>query len=144
MKYIHYGYDRLDVSKIKPIKNRYMWHKPSGGLWASPVSAAMGWKEWCEQEEFMLDRLETFCTFSLREDANIYEINSTEDVEAMPRQDQAIQMKTIKAIDFEKMLADGVDAIQFNLSANPCLYWDLYGWDCDCILIMNPAVIINE
>ena len=106
----------------------------------------------------MLDRLETSCTFSLQEEANIYQINSREDVVAMPRQkinppsleigklllQPEKQFEVVKAIDFEKMLADGVDAIQFNLSANPCLYWDLYGWDCDCILIMNPAIIIDE
>ena len=144
MKYIHYGYERLDKSRIKPIKNEYMWHKPTGGLWASPVGAAMGWKEWCEQEEFMLERLETFCTFSVREDAHIYQINSKEDIDAMPKQSLQAPIRCDDAIDFEKMLADGVDAIQYNLSSNWRLQWVSNGWDCDSILIMNPTVIIDE
>jgi len=49
---LHYGFEQLDVSKIEPIRNIPMWHKPAGGLWASPVDAEFGWKDWCEQEEF--------------------------------------------------------------------------------------------
>ena len=43
--------------------------------------------------------------------------------------------------DFEKMLADGWDAIEFRLSEDSELYWALYGWDCDSILVMNPDVV---
>lgn len=156
MRYIHYGFEQLDISKIEPIKNQPMWHKPSGGLWASPEGAAFGWKEWCEEEGFNLERLEKNCTFSLREDANIYQIHSRDDVDALPRQNVALPWQNlaiprnsvfppvadIVAVDFEKMMADGVDAIQFNMSEDFELYWALYGWDCDCILVMNPDVII--
>ena len=43
--------------------------------------------------------------------------------------------------DFEKLVSDGVDAIEFFISDDNKLYWDLYGWDCDSILIMNPNII---
>jgi hypothetical protein len=37
---------------------------------------------------------------------------------------------------------DGVDAIKLNLSKGDYeLYYELYGWDCDSILIMNPDII---
>jgi len=47
----------------------------------------------------------------------------------------------IKAVDFESMKKD-YDAIKFNYDNNPSLYWDLYGWDCDCILVLNKNVIV--
>ena len=43
--------------------------------------------------------------------------------------------------DFEKLLSDGVDAIELFISDDRELYWSLYGWDCDSILIMNPDVV---
>ena len=144
MRFIHYGFDRLDKSRIKPIKNEPMWNKPAGGLWASPVGAPFGWKEWCEEEEFFLEKLETFCTFSLREDTRIYSIHTKEDVDAMPRQSRTLPFPRAHAIDFEKMLADGVDVIQFNLSQNWMLQFELNGWDCDSILVLNPGVIVEE
>jgi hypothetical protein len=51
-------------------------------------------------------------------------------------------------LDFEKLLADGIDAIQVNISddtatnLNDSLYHALYGWDCDSILVMNKEVIV--
>lgn len=41
--------------------------------------------------------------------------------------------------DFEKMLADGIDAVEIEIDE---LYYALYGWDCDSILIMNPDIVV--
>ena len=50
-------------------------------------------------------------------------------------------------LDFE-LLTYEYDAIELHLSEDnsrgdfmECLYWVLYGWDCDSILIMNPDVV---
>ena len=43
--------------------------------------------------------------------------------------------------DFESLLADKCDAIELFLSDDHELYFKFYGWDCDCILVMNPNVI---
>ena len=39
MRYIHYGCTSFDKLKFQEIK---------GGLWASPIDAEYGWKDWCE------------------------------------------------------------------------------------------------
>lgn len=45
-------------------------------------------------------------------------------------------------IDFEQMLRNGVDAIE--LTNINDLYFDLYGWDCNSIVILNQNIIIPE
>lgn len=47
-----------------------------------------------------------------------------------------------KALDFETLESSGVDAVEVNLSADRNLYYELYGWDCDSILIINPEIIV--
>ena len=69
----------------------------------------------------------------------MYHIRSVPDVKAMPLIDNGIT--TWYTPDFEKMLADGWDAIELHLSECGELYWALYGWDCDCILVMNPDIV---
>ena len=115
MRYIHYGCTSFDRSKFQEIKNEPCFCKPKGGLWASPANAEYGWKDWCE---------------------------SVQDVKAMPQVNTGIT--TFYIPDFEKMLADGWDAIELHLSECGELYWALYGWDCDCILVLNPDIVEVE
>ena len=42
-------------------------------------------------------------------------------------------------LDFEKLAADGVDAIE--LRSSGAFKDSLDTWDCDCIVVMNPDVI---
>ena len=44
-------------------------------------------------------------------------------------------------LDFEEMLRNGIDAVYVEISSDNRLYWALYGWDCDSIVVMNPAVV---
>lgn len=48
-------------------------------------------------------------------------------------------------------IEEGIDAIELRYfgdweKASPSgkLFWKLYGWDCDCILILNPYCIEKE
>ena len=54
----------------------------------------------------------------------------------------------VVCIDFEKMLNDGVDAVELHLmdkgNLNHGLFFALYGWLCDSILIMNPKIILPD
>lgn len=141
MKYIHFGSNKFDIEKFKLIKNEPYRNKPSGGLWASPIGAAMGWKEWCENENFRECKEDNSFRFNVLDKANIYQINSVSDCMNMPLVKTEYDIKIMLIPDFEEMYKSGIDAIQFNLSNDHELYFTLYGWDCDSILIMNKNVI---
>lgn len=152
-KYIHYGHSEFNRDLFCEIKNREQFVKPSGGLWASPADAELGWKDWCTSEDFHTNRLLDSFTFELSENSKILHIRSIRDLKSLPRQENLPFEPPWVCLDFEKLLADGWDAIELHLSEEDrscCpdwhdgLYYQLYGWDCDSILIMNPDVIEVE
>lgn len=138
-EYIHFGHDHFDREKFQEIKNDLYFCKPKGGLWASPVDAKYGWKDWCEAESFRERSQDNSFAFALKDGAKVYHIRHVSDVKAMPLIDNGIT--TWYTPDFEKMFADGWDAIELHLSECGELYWALYGWDCDCILVLNPDIV---
>lgn len=147
-KYIHYGHSSFNRNLFVPIRNREMFTKPSGGLWASAVDAGYGWKDWCICNDFNTHRLVDYFTFTLSENARVVHIDDVIQLNGLPQLDGEMMWCTL---DFEQLLAEGVDAIELHLSEEKrdktaCilshgLYWELYGWDCDSILIMNPDVV---
>ena len=138
--YIHYGHNEFDINKFKTPKNRDWCNKPCGGLWSSRVNAKRGWKDWCEQEDFRECRKDNSFTFKISDDANVLYINCVDDVNKLPEQAQ-YKGSSIRSVDFEQLMLNGIDAIEFNLSNDWGLYMALYGWDCDSTLILNPNII---
>ena len=106
----------------------------------------MGWKQWCTSEEFWLDKLDVNFEFILSDDARVCHIKSVDDLRKLPIL-QGLD-SILYCIDFEKAMKK-YDAIELHLSDEVnddylnSLYFRLYGWDCDSILIMNPNIIIN-
>ena len=137
MKYIHYGSNEFDISKFEEIKNKESFFKPSGGLWGSRVESATGWKTWCINTGFKKDLKKHFI-FSLKEDAKILTINSNEQLRNLPK-----RKDTFDGLDYEE-LSKEYDAIEVFISKDRDLYFSLYGWDCDSIIVMNPNKIIIE
>ena len=43
-------------------------------------------------------------------------------------------------IDFEECVKQGIGAIELR-DIWKGLYFPLYGWDCECILILNPEIV---
>lgn len=153
--YIHYGADHFDKSLFKPVKNRDIkWVKPIAGtgFWASDINAKWGWKDWCESEDFHIERLDTSFKFSLIPDARVKHIRSLNDLLDLPCIGERPVYDTDKYkrswlmpqyyIDFEKS-SEQYDAIELHLSDFYALYDILYSWDCDSILIMNPDIIME-
>lgn len=141
--YIHYGHAAFDPNLFKPIQNDQCWVKPRGGLWASPIDTKLGWKDWCEKEEFRECIEENSFIFTLPK-ANIFVIDSVEKLKELPTIADPVWKSISTLIDFENCIKFGYDAIELNLSADRQLYWELYGWDCDSILVMNPDKIKIE
>ena len=139
--YIHYGDTRFRPKLYREIKNLEYRNKPSGGLWASAVDAEYGWKQWCEDNGFREIKDQVSFCFTLTDDANVYYINSIYDALRLPQAEQPDPFLERNYPDFERMKYECIDAIEYNLSKDWRLYDELYGWDCDCILILNPDVI---
>ena len=147
--YIHYGSKQYDPQKFMPIKNQILQIKPEGGLWASPIGCDFGWKEWCERNEFRDCTDENSFRFKLSDNANLLIINSVDDLNGLPVvENPLIKISMWICLDFEKLVEDGVDAIQVNMSSDSSrgkpgdgLYFKLYGWDCDSILVLNKNII---
>lgn len=139
-KYIHYGSKRFDPLLFCPIKNMYPLTKPEGGLWVSKIDAIYGWKEWCDDNEFRDCEKDNSFTFTFADNAKILTINSSSELKNLPKGENRYGMSSWAILDFEKISRE-YDAVEINISSDGKLYWDLYGWDCDSILVMNPDVI---
>jgi len=142
MEYIHYGSKKFTPKLFHPITNYSV--KPDGGLWASPVNAKYGWKEFCTREGFRVEKLRTSFKFTLAENANILRLTSAAQLNELPKAPNNIDKEYAAVfLDFEKLMADGVDAIQVNITGDG-LYNKLNGWDCDSILILNKNIIMTD
>ena len=139
--YIHYGCNAFDINKFTTPQNRKFFNKPFGGLWASRIDAEYGWKQWCEKEDFYECSENNSFLFTISDNANILYINCVNDVDKLPNQKIDLSLTCIKTVDLKQLVANGIDAIEFNVSNDWNLYMALYGWDCDSTLILNPNVI---
>ena len=147
--YIHYGSTKFVPYCFRQVTNTdYPWNKPHGGLWASRVDAKRGWRDWCKDEEFGLDCLDACFYFLITPAAKVCHLYSSEDLDLLPQRNDCSEWGDEFYPDFEQMVRDGWDAIELHLSSTDKnwsldggLYWRLFGWDCDSILIMNPKII---
>lgn len=158
--YIHRGSDEFKPEMMNPIKNE--WHKPKGntGLWASPADAEWGWLEWCEAEHYQTGPLDKFFRFTIRDQDRVFYVHDKQSTEELIRKyyiqkspfdehdaesicamiDKTLFTPAI-TLDFEAMERDGWVGLEINLSEYRQLYWLLYGWDCDSIIVFSPDQI---
>lgn len=148
--YIHYGSEHFEPERFKVVTNRDFWNKPEGGLWASAVDADYGWKDWCEDEEFHVDRLETSFKFRFKPEAKVLVLRMPTDAKDMPRLKNVSEIALSCTnsdiyLDFVRLRDElGIDAVEIeDINA---MYWSMYGWDCDSIVVLNPNAIeeVNE
>ena len=137
--YIHYGDNEFFTPN--PIVNDN-FVKPSGGMWACRKDdPGLTWKAWCEKEDFHTERLNSWFEFTLKDDAKVLLLEEPEQLDNLP-QIGTMDYKTSElhhcTLDFEQ-LAIEYDAIELTNIGK--FYWKLYGWDVNCILIMNPDCI---
>ena len=143
--YVHYGQPAFDRRLFNPVRN-IGGVKPYGGLWASPAASPLGWSDWCIENDFRTDSLKTGFMFCLADDARVLDIYRSDQLDGLPELDAGRTGWCF--LDFEK-LAQEYDAVELDLSNevrdrwDSGLYYRLYGWDCDSILIMNPDIITD-
>lgn len=150
-EYIHYGHKEFDKNKFTKVTNDHSWVKPTGGLWASPIDSNRSWKDFCYDNDFRECNEENSFKFTLTEDAKVLHLRSTKDLEGIPEQKDSLKLMSTYCIDFEKLMEMGYDAVELHLSEDcspggwmDSLYWKLYGWDCDSIVILNPDIVVPK
>ena len=140
-RYTHYGHSSFDKASFHEVKNQIGIPKPSGGLWASPDDTDFGWKEWVSESNLDTN-IDTSFSFTLKEDANVLVIDDITKLEDLPKTDSGLPLPIDiwTFLDYEK-LAGIYDAIEVCITKDNRLHKQLYTWDCDTILIINPDII---
>lgn len=146
-KYIHYGATEFKLDRFVPISNRIYFNKPHGGLWASPCDSDCNWHEWCMGNDFRIERLNDYFIFTTKADTRILTIKDHNDLVRLKQNGLCLDFSSYysSAINdfypnFKKLLDIGYDAIEVYI--RDTIYWDLYGWDCDSLLVLNPDCIV--
>lgn len=145
--YVHIGSNNYDTSLFRDIKNIENFVKPMGGLWGSPINSSYGWENWVKDNNFNntlgFDKYgnDRFY-FKLCDSARLLYINNVHILKSLPQvEDNIFEIaKPFTILDFEQ-LKENYDAIEVDISADNTLYWELYGWDVDSILVLNPNVV---
>ena len=143
VRYIHYGHRSFNNDVFVPIRNARFFTKPIGGLWASREDAEFGWKDLCIRNDFRECNIENSFIFTLKENAKILEIHSHEDflrIYELYGEKENPLPTCFNLLNFEAITKE-CDAIEYFLSEDGRLYHDLYGWDCDSILILNSDIV---
>lgn len=144
-QYIHYGDKEFKEKLFMPINNKDFFVKPLGGLWASRDNARYGWIKWCKDEKFNLNKYSenNYFKFRLKDNSKVLIISNRNQLKKLPQ----INMKekfgfnlSWTTLDFSK-IAEEYDAMEVLISEDRQLYWDLYGWDCDSLLVFNKDCI---
>lgn len=143
----HCGNDHLEP--IRPI-----WEFPilgfpkpkSGGLWTSPVDSVNGWREWCENEDFNVWKLEKSFRLEIST-KHLLVIDSGYDFDTkMVGEYMEIGSLGLTEIDWSSLVetyhgiwltAKGESETRFSFPYN------LYGWDCETVLLFNEKPIIK-
>lgn len=141
----HHGASKYDASKFLPIRNSIYRRKPIGGLWTSPINSEYGWRQWCEDQNFSTGPLDEF--FDIEFAGRVYVIDQLKDLLNAPlvRYTSPYGLVSVQSIDFEQLINQGYDAIHLTTKGQIETRFsepiNLYGWDCESVLIMNEKSI---
>ena len=91
--------------------------------------------------------MENSFEFTFTNQAKIVTISTVQQLHNLPQMEDG-GLSWCYSIDFEKCLHLGIDAIELCWYGNEYrdvafgdLYTELYGWDCDSIVVLNPDAI---
>ncbi len=148
MRVVHHGANGFDETKWNDIRNENYRNKPVGGLWTSPVDSKMSWFDWCEEADFSTG--DNSLSFEIDiSGSKILQIDSIDDFDEYKiyTHDEIGQVDN-GSIDFEK-IAEKYDCLFVTEKAlKESIFTfteiNLYGWDCETVVIMNKELILKE
>lgn len=161
--FVSYGLGEYNPNKFNEIRNSKYNVKPAGGMWTSPKESEYGWIDFCKSERFRLpDGFTDGFEFQLKPDSKVYIIDTFFDLVRVPYKLKDPMFSGVglrfgqNFIDYEEM-AKEYDAIWLTADGQ----WDtrlpemnglmdvdglsinLYGWDCESLIILRKECIIN-
>lgn len=156
--YRHYGSPRFLKYKQAPVSGTRMMKPLGGGLWASPVDSDRTWHQWCIDEHWNEDSLQEYFDFQLTNNAKIFVINSADDFfkflymfpsDRILEEYEKIIYKPFVTADKREVVcypdylkvSQMYDGVEVNISRDYDLYYRMYGWDVDSIVVWNYDVI---
>lgn len=140
MELIHYGSEKFEPERFRPIADNHFM-KPLGGFWGCPIHAERSWPQWCLDEDFHTENLKR--SFRFRFEGRLLIIDGLKDLRKIPwvtpRRYWCFPL-------FQPLLLLGVDAIWLTERGQYLTRHthprNLYGWDCESVLVMNPETIL--
>ena len=140
---IHHGSKKFSEKWWNPPRDAG-GNKPTGGFWTSPEGSEYGWMDWCAQEDCRECEPEWSIRFNMKYGSRILVIDSRADL--MACQFYRPRHCKVSVLDFEWaacnydaiwLTSDGEYATRHTLREN------LYSWDCETVLILNPGCIVQ-
>lgn len=146
--FVAFGTDKFDPNKVTPVnldsRLVHARNKPSGGVWASPLTSKKGWADYCNANQFRLRSLSKHFLFSIKPQAKIYVIDTLEDLKQVAN----IMDYGLYVINFMMIYHNGYDGIFVTANAASKLrdgygrYAGLDSWDVESICVFNNDIIV--
>lgn len=153
--YRHYGSSSFIPELVYPV-TRSRTIKPVGGLWASPVDSKNSWYNWCISEHWDHGSLSKHFDFVIDDHSKIFQINSLSDLKCMidrfpgrcmekyesnMYRSEHSELHLTHFPDYVK-LSKMYDGVEISITNCPELYYAMYGWGVDSLVIWNRDMII--
>lgn len=148
---LYIGYrETTEILHPSPISNLGMGitNKPDGGLWTSTFDPryGSGWVQFCYAEDVFVPDNELWMSTLVypRDDVRVYDINTLADLEMLIWRFPAKypEFRSYSDVVNYEAASEFYDAIHLSDAGQ----WNtrltvpnLYGWDCECTLRLNPA-----
>lgn len=160
-QWIHIGSREINSNEFDSVRNVPLFPKPTGGLWASPLTLSSpyrsDWHKLC-MNLWGKSRKKHSVLFEFKKNAKIFVIDSQGDLiqlieevgKAHDPLAEQLPFRRYCNIDFENA-QNSYDVIYLTArgqyqTRNPLLKeeYNLYGWDCESCLILNMDVIHRQ
>lgn len=156
-RFLTIGIESIDEDEFNEIKNTDDSNKPSGGLWSSSYRKyskyKSDWLRFCGIERFSAGFIDYGVLIDLKKNTRLYVIDTMDDLERLYESNKHHTISGFKTLDFEK-ISSKYDAIYLSAKGQISTRYgrrnlisikelNLYGWDVECLLIMNLGCIEN-